>query len=558
MIGTIRKHSTGLWWIIIAAIIITFVWWGSQTSNMDAGRSRGSFGSLNGQKISANMFTDAYNEVRLLYFFSTGSFPGRGRTMPGFDPDRETWIRLLMIQKQADMGVHVSDEAVAKAASDRLRAINRGNPVPVDVFAKRVLEPEGLTLPDLERYLRHELGVQQLVSVLGVGGELLTPQEIRALYEREHQELLAQVAFFTASNYLSKVTVTPEAVQQFYTNRMASYRLPDRVQVNYVLFPLTNFLAEAKTELEAITNLTELIEARYAELGTNFISEAKSPEEAKAKIREMALNERALAAAAKKATEFNNELAQDTNATASTLAALAKAKDMTPLVTAPFDREEPPAGLPVRADFIKAAFNLTAEYPFCRPIAGEDGAYVISLHTNLPSEVPPLDSIRDRVTSDYRFIEAVMKARQAALDFQGVATNALAAGKKFEDVCKDAGTPATPLPAFSISTRNLPLVERHLPLANFKQAAFSTTPGKMSPALPSNDGAFALFVQAKLPFDETKVAADLPAFTRAVRQNRRTEAFNQWFQREAEKAFRTVPYFQQKSQLSSTPGMPKP
>lgn len=555
MIGTIRKHTQWLWWVIIAAIIITFVWWGSQTSSSDGSRSRANFGMINGQKISANMYLDAQREVYLLYFFSTGSFPDRGRTMQGFDVERETFIRLLMIQKLTEMGVHVSDEALAKVASERLRSMNRGNPVPADVFTKQVLAQQGLTLADFERYLRHEIGVQQLVSVMGVGGELVTPQEVRALYEREHQEILAQAVFFSATNYLAKVSITPEAIQQFYTNRMASYRLPERVQVNYVLFPLTNFLTEAKHELDQITNLTEMIEARYAELGTNFISEAKSPAEAKEKIRELALNERALAAAAKKATEFNTELGQDTNATATTLISLAKAKGMTPQVTPPFDREQPPEGLEVRADFIKAAFGLNAEYPFYRPIAGNDGVYVISLLTNLPSEIPSLDSIRERVTQDYRFIEAAMQARRAAMDFIGIATNGFAAGKNFADICKEAGTPSVALPAFSLSTRSLPLVENHVALSQFKQAAFSTTPGKMSSLMPCNDGAFAVFVQSKLPFDETKVTAELPAFTRSVRQTRRNEAFNQWFQREAEKGFRTVPYFQQKAQLS---GAPKP
>lgn len=553
MFGTFRKHSQGLWWIIIAAIIITFVWWGSQTSRNDSGGSRGSLGSLNGQKISPNRFNDALNEVRLLYFFSTGSFPDRGRTVQGFEPERETYIRLLMIQKLDQMGVHISDEVVQKVASDRLRSLNRGNPVSPEVFVKQVLNREGLTIDDFERYLRHEIGVQQLASVLGASGELVTPQESRALYQREHQELLVQGAFFSATNYLSKVSITPDQLQQFYSNRVASYRVPERVQVDYVVFPLTNFLADAKQELNAITNLDELIEARYSELGTNFISEAKTPEEAKAKIREMALNERALAAAAKKATEFNNELGREANATAQALANLAQARGLSTKLSAPFDRDEPPAGLDVRADFIKAAFSLTPEYPFARPIAGNDGVYVIALRTNLPSEVPMFESVKDRVTQDYRFMEAAMLARKAAMDFVSAATNSLAAGKKFEEVCKENSVTAVTLPAFSLSTRKLPAIEGRLDLSYLKQAAFSTTPGKLGPLLPSNDGAFAVYVQAKLPFDEAKVSRDLPDYTKSLRMTRRSEAFNRWFQREAEKAFQTVPYFQAKAQLSSAP-----
>ena len=48
--------------------------------------------------------------------------------------------------------------------------------------------------------------------------------------------------------------VTPALVGQFYTNYLAAYRLPDRVQVNYVAFKLTNFWRGGGIEL---TNLND-------------------------------------------------------------------------------------------------------------------------------------------------------------------------------------------------------------------------------------------------------------------------------------------------------------
>ena len=75
----------------------------------------------------------------------------------------------------------------------------------------------------------------------------------------------------------------------------------------------------------------------------------------------------------------------------------------------------------------------------------------------------------------------------------------------------------------------------------------------MSQLQPSGDGAYVVFVQSKLPLDETKLTANLPTFERSVRQARRAEAFNDWFRREAEKSFREVPYFQQQAQLSGVP-----
>ena len=118
-----------------------------------------------------------------------------------------------------------------------------------------------------------------------MAGALVTPQEAADVYQREHQELSAQIVFFSASNYLSQVIATPDAVAQFYTNYLAAYRLPDRVQVNYVAFDVTNFLAQSKAEW-AKTNFEEIVNEVYDQNGAQNFPDAKTPDDAKAKIRD--------------------------------------------------------------------------------------------------------------------------------------------------------------------------------------------------------------------------------------------------------------------------------
>ena len=48
-------------------------------------------------------------------------------------------------------------------------------------------------------------------------------------------------------------------------------------------------------------------------------------------------------------------------------------------------------------------------------------------------------------------------------------------------------------------------------------------------------------MKEKLPLDEAKMNATLPAFANYVRQNRQNEAFNDWFRKEAEKGLRETP-----------------
>jgi len=85
----------------------------------------------------------------------------------------------------------------------------------LDRFVKQILQREQLTTEDFKNYIRHNLAIEQLREAMGLTGELVTPQEAATVYERQHQELSAQIVFFSASNYLSSVAMTPAAVGQF-------------------------------------------------------------------------------------------------------------------------------------------------------------------------------------------------------------------------------------------------------------------------------------------------------------------------------------------------------
>ena len=248
-------------------------------------------------------------------------------------------------------------------------------------------------------------------------------------------------------------------------------------------------------------------------------------EESKAKIYAALIRRQALAAARKQANEFATVVLDQEPVRVENFVKLARDKDLAVKVSAPFDREDGPKDLAVGLNFAKAAFALNTNDPVAGPLDGEDGAYVIAMGRLFPSEIPPLDKIRDRVTADYKYSEAVLRAREAGLRFAGALTNGLAQGKTFSVVCSESKARSVLLPPFSISTRALPQVEDHASLARFKEAAFSTPPGKASEFAPTSEGGFVVFVQSRLPLDQARMNAELPVFAGAVRQARRNEAF---------------------------------
>src|SRR5215204_3577605 len=123
MFGTIRKHQTWLWMIIITVIIISFVIYFSPYQRYSGNRpSEGvDFGSIGGKRIPAEEFHEAYDEARLAHFMRTG-----GREWPGNDEaaaralERDAVFRVFLKQKVKDMDIQATDDAVGRLIRDRL------------------------------------------------------------------------------------------------------------------------------------------------------------------------------------------------------------------------------------------------------------------------------------------------------------------------------------------------------------------------------------------------------------------------------------------------------
>ncbi len=561
MIGTIRRHSKVLWAIVITATIISFVFYFAPSQRMGNGNGGGSadFGTVYGKKITQDEYLNAKHEVELFYLFRYGVWPEKDPQFTADSMEREIYIRLLLFQKADQMGIYIGDDQVVTAADAMLHSPGlahalgvNGDSIKLDVFVKQILPTEGLTSADFENYARHELVIQQLAQALGLAGRLVTPQEAADVYQRERRELSAQIVFFSASNYLSQVIATPGAVAQFYTNYLAAYRLPDRVQINYVAFDVTNFFAQSKAEW-AKTNFEEIVNEVYDQNGAQNFPDAKTPDDVKAKIRDALIRRRALADARVQANDFATEVFNLNPAKPGNLDTVAKQKGLAVRTTAPFGGEFGPEEFAASPEFIKAALQLNADEPLAGPLVEMDGVYVIALAKQLPSEIPSLDDIRARVAQDFKTHEATLLAQRAGTNFTGTLEIQMAGGRTFASICTANGLETQTLPPFSLSTQKMPELDARLGLDQLKNVALSTTPGQVSGFQPTEDGGFIVYVQSQLPLDPTAMNAEMPQFTAALRRARENEAFNEWLSLEANHELQNTPLFRREAAA----GVPK-
>jgi hypothetical protein len=267
-----------------------------------------------------------------------------------------------------------------------------------------------------------------------------------------------------------------------------------------------------------------------------------TPEAAKAKIKEDQRKQIALVEARKAATAFAEDLLAMTNSVAgqpkaARLDELAKQKGMTVKVTEPFSQFEPPKGIEANEKFNQVAFALTPDEPFIeQPIVGEDAVYIAALRNKIPSHIPPLTEIQEKVTEDYKRSESRKLATAAGQEFYTKLTAAMATGKAFNAAAFELGNSVTMLAPFSTVTRTIPGLDPRVDPSTVKNTAFALKEGETSQFIPTRDGGFVLHVNKFVPVTDSEVKSALPEYLANLRKSGQSEAFNEWFSKEYQAA----------------------
>ena len=559
MFGTIRKHQTGLWIIIIAvmgvSLLIFFVPKGGLPEGI--GREAANYGTISGKPINEKEWRETRREVELNHFFRSGGNWPAGEEASGRALEDQTIQRLLLIQKMKELGIQVSDNAVGAMMEEQIRDL------PLSRFAEEYLAPHNLTAEDYKRYLEHEVGIRQLITAASVSAKFVTAGEAEVIYRKEHQETQVQLALFWASNFLDQVVITNGAINEFYEKRKFIYRVPERTIVSYVEFPATNYFAEADKNMASDTNLAERIEQGWLRHDTNevFFKDDKgvplAEAEGKQRLRDLIRTNQALVSARRAAALFGNELYEmkpDPNK-AENLEKLAAEKKLTVKVTKPFDSVsgleefEVPTNSTSRLDetfqeaFRKTALALSNASPVnFRPIVGPRAVYVMALKGKVEPKMPPLEEISEKVTNDYKNFMAQDLARKAGMAFGTNVTNGLALGKSFDDICKAENVKIVDVPPFSESTQSLTNFDARINVRQLQYLSRDLEVGKATWfAQFSQEGGMVMYVKSRPKLDDAKVQAALPEYMGQLRSYRQSEAFQQWFKKQWELARISIP-----------------
>jgi hypothetical protein len=545
MFTTIRRHQKWLWLVIIVLVIISFTIFLDPT--VSSGRrsgptASGSFGTINGRSLSREELMEVYAEVQLRFFLENNRWPDQDpNARMWFDPDQRVRERLILLETLRDLDFQVNDRAVAVWISSLFGNGENGTSS-LDTYrqlTEKILPQHNLSAADFQRYARNEVGIRHLLQMAATGGSLVTPREAELAYQRQNEQIQVEFVLFSLSNHLAEVTIDPDQVARYYTNNLARYRVPERVRVSYVAYDITNYLAEADQKMLQLTNLAGQIDAVYEQRGPEFFKDAEgkpmTPEAAKAQIKDQLRQRTATDAARRVAMTFAEELYglyEQRPTEQDHLERLAAAKGLSAAVTGPFAQFEMPPGLEVGRDFIQAAHGLSPTQPMApEPIAGPSQVYIIALKERIPSGPPEWSSVEQRVTADYRRTKAIEAAHQAGREFYDRLTGG---DQSLQELASQGNATWVKPRPFSPTTTSIPELEGQVNFAQLKETAVQLAPGAHSTLVTNNTGGFVVQLLDRQPVDAAKMKEEFPAFLEQHRQSRERESVNEWFRKQSE------------------------
>jgi len=536
--------------VIIAATILSFLIYftpNSRNSYMDRTPSRMNLGSVFGEPITLEQLRAAQAEGRIFFRLNYGEWPeseARRKELRQFAEQR-----LLLNAELEQYHITATPDAAARYTK-RLLGVRPDDAVPADKILETLvkLAREGnVSVDDFDRFARHQAGQEYLIALVGMSGQLITPQETEVFYRRENEPMETELVTFPATNFYAAITPAEKEIEDFYTKRQADYRVPDRIQINYVELRISNYLARAEKLLS--TNFNEIVDQEYLQKGPAAFKDETGAqlgaEAAKAQIKKQILQTVARNEAIKDANSFLNDLTQGHDDqhpyTPGDLTVLAKTRHLTVKTSEPFDLKNGPKDLDILPKNLRVLFSLRDDDPDDKersliyapsPLPGEEAVYIAGLQKRIPSQIQPLSAVRDKVEADYRQSKALELARAAGSRFESALGAGLAQGKTFDTMCAAHFVRPQALSPFSLVSSSIPEVPDKAQFEQLLETAARLHAGQCSPFIPTADGGFVLYVKAELPVDQAALQRDMPAFLARMRERLQLAAFNAWFNRQ--------------------------
>jgi len=393
-----KRQSSILIKVIFGILLLVMVGFGVQYAGVE-GNPAETVAEVNSQPIyrqqlqrSVSRMVESYRNI-----YKEGFSAEMLAALKFKDQALDDLIRVSLLRQEAErLGLEVIDEEVRDAIA-MVPAFQADGRFSFDLYS-RVLRSNGLKPADFEAMQREDLMVRKLQDLL-VSGVYVSDAEVKQQFQFDNEQVSLRFVQVKAADLEGQVQLSDEQLQAYYDANKEAFREPEKVRAELVTYSPSAYVDKVVVE---DAEVEEYFKNNTAEF------EGKTIDDVRAEI-QISLRETKAVAEARRAARADHEKAVNGEA----LAALAGASGATRTEVGPLARTDalPGAG---RVPALTREMFLLEAGQLGDLVETERDTYMVRVTEKVPSRLPDLAEVRDRVAAEARREEATKKARERA------------------------------------------------------------------------------------------------------------------------------------------------
>ncbi|HSI07127.1 MAG: peptidyl-prolyl cis-trans isomerase [Rariglobus sp.] len=349
---------------------------------------------------------------------------------------------------------------------------------------------------DVSRVISDDVTYNQVLKLISGPGYVL-PSDVQNQLNRIDASWTLEAVTVDYNGFKPSLTITDEALAQFFDYNGDRYEIGAKVGVSYIDFPASAYLDRvAAPSEEGLQAYYEANKARFAKDGADFAA-------ARAQVTLAYKLERARSFATAAASDLAVAL-YEVKATSATLDSLLASRQLSAKRLAPFNSESIPAELGGKSQVAAEAFKINAERLISDPVDTGRGAALLIWNESVPARKPALVEVKDRVSVDYLESEKRKRFSEAGRALRTALEARLKAGDTLE---KAVAASASVIPA-KLATKSWPAFTLTTPPKDLDYSVYTAidglNKGELSQMISSGEqGLIVYAADKKLPAADT-------------------------------------------------------
>lgn len=533
-----RMIRNKLMWAVFAGIVtVSFVATGiinKSSGTPDQDDKRGKEGRICGEEISSTAFYTA-KFFQMDMRDASSLTPKQNRMLRQL-----TWERIAVLKKAEELGVTVSDEELREVIRREPGFSINGvfNPDRYRAFAASQLrtDPEEAT-QIYERYLRERMTINKLFATMR-SAIWTAPEEVQSRLSDLVDSFTVEYSKISREIDEDKVTPDEEHIKNFYEENIEIFRIPNKVAVRYVEFPVENYIEKVDIPETDINEFYNQHSEEYSVTDTNGASIPIPLDEARDDIKERIYYSKALRSAVRAADQLISRLQPSKSGEAAGFNESAAASSISVCTSDFFTVTGPVPDLEkADADFCRIAFSLDKNNPdryFSDPLIVSNSVFVLAAEAVQESYLPELNDVK-KTAAEYAKAELINEKRLAeAESTHKQIAKLIKEGKSFTESVISLG--------FNVSTTAPFNVYEGITTNSFEhsdviiRAVVSMEKGDLSEPLNTYDGTLVAFVTDREAGDALMMQSLRPQFLYTVEGYRLSNIYDDWAEKILESA----------------------